>query len=558
MKSVLIVGAGIDGINKALEEAKKGNKVTLIEKFPSFGPERIPKDRLVDPNEAFIKPDIDNILNNDTVEFLPYSEIKRVKKENGKFSVKILKRSLRVHNDKCNDCKACIRVCPVNMFDDFNEGLCFRTAVDYYSPSPPVYNIFKEDMPVCQRTCPINLDIRTYVGLIADGKPLEALRVIREKLPLPGSIGRICPHPCESACNRQYLDEPISICFLKRFAADAELKEGIEPEYETPKEKYPEKIAIIGAGPAGLTCAYDLARLGYENITIFEALPVPGGYLWVGIPEYRLPKKILKREVELIQKMGIEIKYNTRIGKDISFEELRKNYDAVFIGAGCHQGMKLRVPGEDEYYGKGIIDGVAFLKRNAFGEIPESERKGRLIVVGGGNTAIDSARVAWRLGYEEVYILYRRTKKEMPANPWEVEAAEQEGINIQYLAAPVEIIGKNGRVAGMKCVKMELGEPDASGRRRPIPIKGSEYVIEAETIVAAIGQRTDLSFLGENHGIELTRWNTIAVDEETGMTNVPGIFAGGDVVTGPDIAIRAIAGGKRAAQGIHKYLRSRK
>lgn len=558
MKSVLIVGAGIDGINKALEEAKKGNKVTLIEKFPSFGPERIPKDRLVDPNEAFIKPDIDNILNNDAVEFLPYSEIKRVKKENGKFSVKILKRSLRVHNDKCNDCKACIRVCPVNMFDDFNEGLCFRTAVDYYSPSPPVYNIFKEDMPVCQRTCPINLDIRTYVGLIADGKPLEALRVIREKLPLPGSIGRICPHPCESACNRQYLDEPISICFLKRFAADAELKEGIEPEYETPKEKYPEKIAIIGAGPAGLTCAYDLARLGYENITIFEALPVPGGYLWVGIPEYRLPKKILKREVELIQKMGIEIKYNTRIGKDISFEELRKNYDAVFIGAGCHQGMKLRVPGEDEYYGKGIIDGVAFLKRNAFGEIPESERKGRLIVVGGGNTAIDSARVAWRLGYEEVYILYRRTKKEMPANPWEVEAAEQEGINIQYLAAPVEIIGKNGRVAGMKCVKMELGEPDASGRRRPIPIKGSEYVIEAETIVAAIGQRTDLSFLGENHGIELTRWNTIAVDEETGMTNVPGIFAGGDVVTGPDIAIRAIAGGKRAAQGIHKYLRSRK
>jgi len=558
VKSVLIVGAGIDGINKALEEAKKGNKVTLIEKFPSFGPERIPKDRLVDPNEAFIKPDIDNILNNDTVEFLPYSEIKRVKKENGKFSVKILKRSLRVHNDKCNDCKACIRVCPVNMFDDFNEGLCFRTAVDYYSPSPPVYNIFKEDMPVCQRTCPINLDIRTYVGLIADGKPLEALRVIREKLPLPGSIGRICPHPCESACNRQYLDEPISICFLKRFAADAELKEGIEPEYETPKEKYPEKIAIIGAGPAGLTCAYDLARLGYENITIFEALPVPGGYLWVGIPEYRLPKKILKREVELIQKMGIEIKYNTRIGKDISFEELRKNYDAVFIGAGCHQGMKLRVPGEDEYYGKGIIDGVAFLKRNAFGEIPESERKGRLIVVGGGNTAIDSARVAWRLGYEEVYILYRRTKKEMPANPWEVEAAEQEGINIQYLAAPVEIIGKNGRVAGMKCVKMELGEPDASGRRRPIPIKGSEYVIEAETIVAAIGQRTDLSFLGENHGIELTRWNTIAVDEETGMTNVPGIFAGGDVVTGPDIAIRAIAGGKRAAQGIHKYLRSRK
>ncbi len=558
MKNILIVGADIDGINRAIQEAEKGNKVTLIEKFPSFGPERIPKDRIVDPENAFVKPETNKILENDSIEFLPYSEIKRLKKEGGKYSVKILKRSLRVHNDKCNDCKACIKVCPVNMFDDFNEGVCFRTAVDYYSPSPPVYNIFKEDMPVCQRTCPINLDIRTYVGLIADGKPLEALRVIREKLPLPGSIGRICPHPCETACNRQYLDEPISICFLKRFAADAELKEGIEPEYETPKEKYPEKIAIIGAGPAGLTCAYDLARLGYENITIFEALPVPGGYLWVGIPEYRLPKQILKREVDLIQKMGIEIRYNTKVGKDISFEELRKNYDAVFIGAGCHRGLKLRVPGEEEYYGKGIIDCVTFLRRQALGEFKKEEARGRLIVIGGGNAAIDSARVAWRLGFDEVYILYRRTKKEMPANPWEVEAAEEEGIKIQYLSAPVEILGKDGRVVGMKCVKMRLGEPDASGRRRPIPIEGSEYVIEAETIVAAISQGTDLSFLGKDHGIQLTKWNTIAVDEETGMTNVPGIFAGGDVVTGPDIAIRAIAGGKKAAQGIHKYLRSKR
>jgi len=555
VKRVLIIGAGIDGINRAIEEKEKGNEVTLIEKFPSFGPERIPRDRIIDPKDPFVRPKIDEVKNRG-IEFLPYSEIKRIKKEDGRHSVKILKRALRVHEDRCNDCKACIRVCPVNMFDDYNEGVCFRTAVDYFRPG--IYNIFKEDMPVCQRTCPINLDIRTYVGLIADGKPLEALRVIREKLPLPGSIGRICPHPCETVCNRQYLDEPISICFLKRFAADSELKEGIEPVYETPKEKYPERIAIIGAGPAGLTCAYDLARLGYQNITIFEALSVPGGYLWVGIPQYRLPKEILKREVDLILNMGIEIRYNTRVGKDISFEDLRKEYDAVFIGAGCHQGMKLRVPGEDEYYGKGIVDGVTFLRRAAFNEIPKSEIKGKVIVVGGGNTAIDSARVAWRLGYDEVYILYRRSRAEMPANPWEVEAAEEEGIKIQYLSAPVEIIGRNGRVAGMKCVKMRLGEPDASGRRRPVPIEGSEYEIEAETIIAAIGQRADLSFLGEDHGIELTRWNTIKVDEETGMTNIAGIFAGGDIATGPDIAIRAIAGGKRAAKGIHQYLRSRK
>jgi NADPH-dependent glutamate synthase beta subunit-like oxidoreductase len=443
----------------------------------------------------------------------------------------------------------------VNMFDDFNEGLGFRTAVDYFNPGTGEYNIFKEDQPVCQRTCPAHLDIRTYVAQIADGKPLESLATIRDRLPLPGSIGRVCPHPCETACNRQYLDEPISICFLKRLAADAEIKEGVEPVYETPENKYPEKIAIIGAGPAGLTCAHDLAREGYANITIFEALPVPGGYLWVGIPEYRLPKKLLQREVDLIAKMGIDIKYNTRVGKDISFEDLKKNYDALFIGAGCHKGLKLRVPGEDEYEGKGIVDCVTFLREQALGQAPEA--KGKLIVIGGGNAAIDSARVGWRMGFDEVYILYRRTRKEMPANPWEIDAAEHEGVILQYLAAPVEILGKDGRVSGMKCIKMELGEPDASGRRRPVPIEGSDYVIDAETIVPAISQAANLDFLGKDHGFNITRWNTFGIDEDTGATNVPGVFAGGDVVSGPNIAIRAVAAGKRAALGIHDYLRSK-
>ncbi|RLB12614.1 MAG: 4Fe-4S ferredoxin, partial [Deltaproteobacteria bacterium] len=415
------------------------------------------------------------------------------------------------------------------------------------------YNIYKEDMPVCQRTCPVNLDIRGYVGLIADGKYAESLARIRERLPFPASIGRVCPHPCETACNRQYLDQPISICFLKRFVADVEIAAGIEPTYETPDKKYPEKIAIVGAGPSGLTCAYDLARMGYEHIKVFEALPVPGGYLWVGIPEYRLPKKILQREVDLIAKMGVEIQYNTRIGKDISFEELREQYDAIFIGAGCHKGLKLRVPGEDEY--EGIVDCVTFLREQALGI--RKEGKGKLIVIGGGNAAIDSARVGWRMGFDEVYILYRRTRKEMPANPWEVDAAEHEGVKLQYLAAPVEILGENGKVTGMKCIKMELGEPDASGRRRPIPIEGSEYIIEAETIVPAISQGTDLSFLPQEHEFKLTRWNTFEIDEQTGATNIPGVFAGGDVVSGPDIAIRAIAGGKRAAVGIHQYLRSK-
>jgi len=554
-KSVLIIGGGLQGIQAALEKAESGAEVTLVEKFPSLGAERIPRDRIIDPEKAFLNPALDRVRDHEKVTILPYSDLKKIRKDEGKVQAHILKHSLRVDNSKCNDCKACIRVCPVNMYDDFNEGLGFRTAVDYFNPGTGVYNIFKEDQPVCQRTCPAHLDIRTYVAQIADGKPLDSLATIRDRLPLPGSIGRVCPHPCETACNRQYLDEPISICFLKRFAADAELKEGIEPAYETPEKKYPEKIAIIGAGPAGLTCAHDLAREGYENITIYETLPVPGGYLWVGIPEYRLPKELLKREVDLIANMGIDIKYNMRVGKDISFDDLRKNNDAVFIGAGCHKGLKLRVPGEDEYEGKGIVDCVTFLREQALGQAPEA--KGKLIVIGGGNAAIDSARVGWRMGFDEVYILYRRTRKEMPANPWEIDAAEHEGVILQYLAAPVEILGKDGRVNGMKCIKMELGEPDASGRRRPVPIEGSEYVIDAETIVPAISQATNLDFLGEKHEFNITRWNTFDIDEDTGATNIPGVFAGGDVVSGPDIAIRAVAAGKRAALGIHDYLRSK-
>ena len=458
-------------------------------------------------------------------------------------------------NTKCNDCKACIKVCPVNMLDDFDEGFTFRTAVDYYHPQTGEYNIYKEDMPVCQEACPVHLNIRSYVGLIADGKPLESLAVIREKLPLPGSNRPGLPTSLRKCLQPTIPDEPISICFLKRYVADAEIAQEIEPSYEIPETKFKEKVGIIGAGPAGLTCAYHLARMGYADIQIHETLPVPGGYLWVGIPEYRLPKKLLQREVDLICNMGVKIQYNTRIGKDVAFEDLQKDNDAVFIGAGCHKGLKLRLPGEDEYEGNGIVDCVTFLREQALGNIKDA--KGKLIVIGGGNAAIDSARVGWRMGFDEVYILYRRTKKEMPANPWEIDAAEHEGVIMQYLAAPVEILGENGKVTGMKCIKMELGEPDASGRRRPVPIEGSEYVIDAQTIVPALSQGTNLDFLPETHDFRISRWKTFEIDEDTCATNVPGVFAGGDVASGPDIAIRAVAAGKRAAEGIHEYLRSK-
>jgi NADPH-dependent glutamate synthase beta subunit-like oxidoreductase len=257
------------------------------------------------------------------------------------------------------------------------------------------------------------------------------------------------------------------------------------------------------------------------------------------------------REINWILSHGIELRCNTRVGRDISYEQLRNEFGAIFIGVGAHAGMKLQIKGEDF---EGVIDGVDFLRDANMGR--KIDAKGKVIIIGGGNVAMDAARVSWREGFEEVHILYRRTKKEMPASPWEIDAAEHEGIQIQYLVAPIEVMGENGRMTGLKCLRMQLGEPDASGRRRPVPIEGSEFVVEGETLIPAIGQRPDLSFVPEGSDLEITRWSTFAVDQETFATNVPGVFCAGDVETGPDIAIRACAGGRKAAMGIVAYLES--
>jgi NADPH-dependent glutamate synthase beta subunit-like oxidoreductase len=438
------------------------------------------------------------------------------------------------------------------MYDDFNEGVGFRTAIDYFNPQTGVYNIFKEDMPICQATCPGNLDIRSYVGLIADGKYAESLAKIRESLPFALAIGRVCPHPCETACNRGYMDEPIAICTLKRFVADWEMNQDISPPVEVPDHFHQEKVAIIGGGPAGLSCAYFLAKAGYRSVC-FEALPEPGGMFRYGIPEYRLPTPTLMREINWILAHGCELRCNTKVGKDITYEELQRDYDAIFIGVGAQEGMKLQVPGEDL---EGVIDGVVFLRDVNMGK--KVNAQGKVIIIGGGNVAMDAARVSWREGFDEVYIVYRRTKKEMPASPWEIEAAEHEGVKFEYLVAPIEVIGENGRMTGLKCLRMQLGEPDASGRRRPVPIEGSEFLIEAQTLIPAISQRPDLSFLPDGSDIKITRWNTFEVDQETFETNVPGIYSAGDVETGPDIAIRACANGRKAADGIIRYLESKR
>lgn len=551
-KPVLIFGGDPAGVTAALAQAEAGRKVVLVETRPGFGGPRLPQTRIIDNGSSYVEPDMEAVMGHPNIRVVRNADLIKASAADGTYSFRIRSRAPRVDASKCDDCRACIRVCPVHMYDDFNEGIGFRTAIDFFDPGSKLYNIFKEDMPVCQATCPANLDIRSYVGLIADGKYAESLAKIREGLPFALSIGRVCPHPCESACNRGHVDEPIAICTLKRFVADWEMHEDMDPPVEVPDHFHPEKVAIVGAGPAGLSCGYFLAKAGYQSVC-FESMPEPGGMFRYGIPEYRLPTATLMREINWILRHGVELRCNTRVGKDIAFAELMRDYAAVFIGAGAWSGMKLRIPGEDL---EGVIDGVKFLRDVNMGK--KVDARGKVIIIGGGNVAMDAARVSWREGFEEVHVLYRRTKKEMPASPWEIEAAEDEGVKFQYLVAPVEVLGENGRMQGLKCLRMELGEPDASGRRRPVPIEGSEFVIEAENLIAAIGQRPDLEFVPEESEFQITRWNTFEVDSETFMTNVPGVFSAGDVQTGPDIAVRACAGGRKAAAAIGRYLEERR
>ncbi|MBC8180350.1 FAD-dependent oxidoreductase [candidate division KSB1 bacterium] len=559
--AVLVCGAGITGIQTALDLANSGVKVYLLENKPTIGGMVSQLDRTYpDHHPVFcqMSPKIDAVCSHPNIELIANADLQSIKKDNGVFNVSVRQNPYRV-DERCNDCGACVQVCPVKPYDTFNEGLQLRTAIDIHNNStlPLLYNIEKET-PICQETCPVHIDIRKYIGLIADGRYLDALAIIRERNPLPAICGRVCHHPCEGMCNRGDQDEPVAIDALKRFVADYELK--LRKDGKIPKPTAPAvikklgKVAVVGAGPAGLTVAHDLAQKGIQT-TIFEAAPVPGGMLWLAIPEYRLPRDIIQTEVDYICDLGVELKLNTPINKDYSFDDLLKEgYKAVFLGIGAHTGLKLGVPGEDDF--EGFLDCIVLLRRVNLGDTTKPGNK--VIVIGGGNSAIDAARTALRTGCDEVHIVYRRTVKEMPANSWEIEEAEKEGVQISFLAAPVEIIGKNGKVAGMKCVRMKLGKLDASGRRRPVPIEGSEFMIEADVIVPAISQEPDISMLHEGHGLEISRWNSFDINYRTGQTNRPEIFAGGDDVTGPATVIEAIAAGHTAAASMERFLKGEK
>ncbi|OIP92569.1 MAG: hypothetical protein AUK26_04325 [Syntrophaceae bacterium CG2_30_58_14] len=407
----------------------------------------------------------------------------------------------------------------------------------------------------CVSVCPSNLDIPRYVEEIREQRFAASLATIRQGVCMAGTLGRVCIHPCESNCRRANIDEAISIKWLKRYVADYEMEKNRHPEIQGHHHKDAKKVAVIGAGPAGLSCAYYLSLMGYR-VTIFEKLPEPGGMAAVGIPDYRLPRAILHSEVEIVREAGVEIRYGVEIGKEIKFADIRKDHDAVFIGVGAQGSSPMGVEGEEKNY-RGFISGVQYLLDINLGRDPYPEGK-KVVVVGGGNVAIDCVRSSFRIGKPDVNLVYRRSKAEMPADPAEIKDAEEEKVNFHYLCNPTKILEKDGKVVGVECIRMELGEPDQSGRRRPVPVPGSEFVIETDILIPAIGQKVDYSFLEEADGVKLSKRKTVDADGETFATSQAGVFASGDCVTGPDVLVRATGNGKRAAEKIDLFLTGNK
>ncbi|MBU8849689.1 MAG: FAD-dependent oxidoreductase [Desulfobacterales bacterium] len=549
---VVIIGGGIAGMQASIDIGSSGHKAYLIEKDSTIGGHMLQFDKTfptLDCAACIGTPKMVEVAQESNIELLSFSEVTNVSGFIGNFTLDVRQKSRYINEDLCTGCGECAQVCPVSIPNPWDMGMASRKAIGRAFPQaiPITFNIEKKDTAPCRLTCPAGINVQGYVQLIGQKKYDQAAQLVMEKAPFPGVLGRVCPHPCEAECRRKLVDKPIAIKELKRFAADrANLEIKDIPEIIDRKEK----IAVIGAGPAGLTAAYFLRLKGYQ-VTVFEKLSVPGGMLKTGIPDFRLPADVLDGEINYILAHGISIMTNTAFGSDITLESLTKEgFDAVFLSSGAHESLTLGLEGEDST--KGVIDAISFLRDINLGQKTECGKK--VIIVGGGNVAIDAARCAKRITDCEVSIIYRRTRQEMPAYEEEIIGALEENVEILTLTAPMKIISENGRVTGIECIKNELGEMDESGRRRPVNIPGSEFMIECDTLIPAIGQKTDMSWADSMPGLEITKYNRIKAHSTTLKTSLDNVFAGGDMVTGPATVIEAIAQGRKAAIGIDKFI----
>ncbi|MCK5836123.1 MAG: FAD-dependent oxidoreductase [Desulfobacula sp.] len=550
--NVVIIGGGIAGMQAAIDIGNSGLKVYLIERETTIGGHMLQFDKTfptLDCAACIGTPKMVEVGQDPNIELLSFSEVTNVSGFIGNFTLDVRRKSRYINQDLCTGCGECANVCPVSIPNPWDEGMASRKAIGRSFPQaiPITYNIEKRALAPCRLTCPAGINVQGYIQLIGQKKYDKAARLIMEKAPFPGVLGRVCPHPCEAECRRKLVDAPIAIKELKRFAADRATFEAADIPDIVDRE---EAIAVIGAGPAGLTAAYFLRLKGYR-VTVFEKLPVPGGMLKIGIPDYRLPAAVLDKEINFILAHGITLVTDTAFGTDVTYESLtNEGFSAIFLSSGAHESLSLGLGGEEST--KGVMDAMAFLRDVNLGHPTDCGRK--VMIVGGGNVALDAARCAKRISDCDVSILYRRTREEMPAYEEEILGAMAENIHVLTLTAPIRIVSRDGRIQGIECIKNQLGEMDASGRRRPVNIPGSEFVIDCDTLIPAIGQRTDLSWADSMPGLEITSYNRIKIHPVTLQTSLETVFAGGDMVTGPATVIEAIAQGRKAAVGIDNYI----